>query len=101
MFTNTYTLLDPIPTSQCASMIQSWAQTHNDMKTPILCDVDMDGDNKGDVTMQYWSTSCGGTPQNIYVSQGHIIYKRVCGAETAASTIINNISPEVNGMTCE
>jgi hypothetical protein len=51
--------------------------------------------------MQYWSTSCGGTPQNIYVSQGHIIYKRVCGAETAASTIINNISPEVNGMTCE
>lgn len=93
--------LAPIPTAQCASMIEAWAAQAGGMKSPILCDVDLNGDSKGDVTWQYWSASCGGVPQNIYVDQGHSIIKRVCGGELSASTIITTISPEVNPMTCE
>ena len=93
--------LATIPTAQCASMIEAWAAQAGGMKTPILCDVDMNGDGRGDATMTYWRDQCGGVPQNIYIDQGHVIYKRVCGGELAASTIINTISPEVNPRTCE
>ncbi len=93
-------------------MIKAWAEhrggtyppghdQNGNMTGPILCDVDLNGDNQGDITQEYWSASCGGVPQNIYIDQGHNIYKRVCGGELNSSTIINNITNEVNAMTCE
>ncbi len=101
VFTLSYTTLEPVPPAQCASYISAWANDHN-LDGPILCDVDHDANNRGDVTWQYFETAtCGGTPQNFYIDQGHVIYDFVCGAELSSSGIAARVAPEVNPETCE
>lgn len=100
VLTLTYALTDPIPPANCATVIGGWASRHSS-KTPILCDVDMNGDNRGDVTAQYWhAPDCGGTPQNFYVDQGNLLYNFVCGAQLSGD-VDNAIKNEVNPETCE
>ncbi len=83
----------------CRNAIAAWATTYG-TQTPILCDVDLNGDGRGDVTWQYWNGPCGGVPQNFYVDQGNEIYNFVCGAQLSAD-VENLIKNEVNAMSCE
>ncbi|RMG44215.1 MAG: hypothetical protein D6718_10465 [Acidobacteria bacterium] len=100
-----YTTLEPIPPSQCASVIEGWA-TRNNEATPVLCDVDLDGDNRGDVTTQFWHSIndfpewCTGTPQNFFIDQGNVIYEFDCGA-VYGEEVESRILPEINPETCE
>ncbi len=85
----------------CATAAAAWAGTADE--APILCDVDRNGDGHGDVSWQYWhdASDCGGTPQNFYIDQGHVMYKFVCGAELSTTTMRNAVIGEVNPETCE
>ncbi len=101
IFTKTYHGLVPYASpEECAAAISDWATRHNEIN-PVLCDVDMDGDGKGDVSMQYWhQDDCGGTPQNFFISQGNVIYDFKCGGITGA-TVEGLIQGEVDEETCE
>lgn len=86
--------------ASCAADIAAWAATYG-QDTPILCDVDLNGDGHGDVTWEYWHQSdCGGVPQNFYIDQGNEIYDFVCGAQLSGD-VQSLIQNEVNPMSCE
>jgi hypothetical protein len=88
----------------CSGYINAWAANYGET-TPILCDVDLDGDGNADVASQY-DIGCG-TPQNIFVDQGQVIYNQVCGAiyedhpPTPPGQLYPYISGEINPETCE
>jgi len=102
-----YNTLEAIPPGQCASVIEAWANRNNE-STPVLCDVDLDGNGKGDVTMQFWHDVsmfpdpewCSGTPQNFFIDQGHVIYRFDCGS-TYGEEVEAAILPEINPESCE
>jgi hypothetical protein len=100
VLTLSYSGVPPIPSSSCASYIEAWASNYN-VHGPILCDVDNNGDNHGDVTWQWWNYACGGTPQNYYIDQGHSNYTFVCGGELSEGTIYSRIANEINPESCE
>lgn len=104
ILTQSYAGVTPIPPANCASVIGDWASRHS-THTPILCDTDLNGDNHGDVSWQYWhpgtgTESCGGTPQNFYVDQGNVLYSFVCGAQLSGD-VESRIATETNPETCE
>lgn len=108
VFTQSYGGVVPYPNeATCAAAIAAWAGVNDD--APILCDVDLNGDNHGDVSWQYWHTimptdpanDCGGTPQNFYIDQGGTIYDFVCGGETSLASMESRILGEINPETCE
>jgi hypothetical protein len=101
VLTESFTGAGPFDTlEECATAAAAWAGSSG-QETPILCDTDLDGDNHGDVSWQYWDAACGGVPQNYYVDQGHTIYQFVCGAELNSATINAQVAAEVNPETCE
>jgi hypothetical protein len=103
VMTSSYAGITPIAPGDCAAEIQGWADSHGETG-PILCDTDLDGNNRGDVSDQMWVTGaegCGGTPHNFYIDQGHVIYDFVCGGELSSSAIAGHIIGEVNAETCE
>jgi hypothetical protein len=101
VLTLSYSGVPAIPPSACDAYITGWANEHG-VNGPILCDVDLDGNGRGDVTWQYWhQAGCGGTPQNFYIDQGHTIYQFICGGELSYAMIQSRIFLEVNPETCE
>ena len=71
----------------------------------MLCDVDLDGDTRGDVARQYWHLAnepepCGGSPQNFFIDQGGVIFDFICSF-APGSEVATLIEPEVNAETCE
>lgn len=102
----TYGRWDALAPADCASNIAAWQNTHKDTG-PILCDVDLDGNGRADAAASISPGSCG-TPENIYVDQGFVQYKYVCGAEeyqygpiTCSGAIGTSLAPEVNAESCE
>jgi hypothetical protein len=89
----------------CSRDIRGWAITYNETG-PILCDTDLDSDGQADVANQLDMGGCG-TPQNIMVDQGNVIYDQVCGAifedhpPYDPDPLINYIDQEINPETCE
>jgi glucose/arabinose dehydrogenase len=94
-----YAGIQPIPPEQCATVIGDWAARNNE-DTPILCDTDHDNDNRGDVSDQWWNSTCG-TPQNNYIDQGHVVYEFKCGAELSEAAIAGHLVGKINDETCE
>jgi hypothetical protein len=100
IMTQSYTNLAPIPEATCQAAITGWANSYN-VTNPIVCDIDTNGNGRGDATDQWWSTGCGGTPQNYYIDQGFRNYSFTCGGELSYNIIKNKIINEVNPETCE
>ena len=97
----TFQTLAPIPLNNCAALIENWANVHSDI-SPIVCDVDRNNDNKGDIIWQYWQQAgCGGVPHNYYIDQAGVVYQFVCGGEVNPASIEAKIINEVNPETCE
>ena len=101
VFTQSYGGVTPYANeAACAADVALWAGASD--AAPILCDTDLNGDNHGDVSWQYWhQPDCGGTPQNFYIDQGNVIYNFTCGGELSRSSMEVKIVPEVNPETCE
>lgn len=93
VFKNSDDLTDP---TSCGSHIKTWATNYN-TKTPIVCDVDLDGNGYGDVSNFYDQCNCA--PQNFYVDKGGIIYNYIQGAQFS-SDVITNIQNEVSPADC-
>lgn len=89
---NTYGSWDAIPASQCAKTIQDWVTAHESF-SPVLCDVDEDGDGRADAANYISAGSCG-VPENTYIDQGFVVYKYVCGGELSSKTIRDTLKPE-------
>ena len=90
--------------ASCAVEIADWASRHGETH-PILCDVDLDGDQVSDVTAQYWHNPsdpqpCGGFGQNFFVDSGGVIFDFICSLATG-DAIETIIQPEINAESCE
>jgi hypothetical protein len=102
---STYNYWDAIAPADCNRLIRGWAISYGETG-PILCDTDLDSNGYADVADQLDMGGCG-TPQNIFVDQGHVIYDQVCGAIFEEHTgyppdpLINYIDQEINPETCE
>ena len=88
----------------CTAGIAEWVELHGE-KTPVLCDVDLDGNDDGDVTQQFWhdqfdSAPCGGFSQNIFFDPGGVIFDFVCSF-VPGETVTTIIAPEINEESCE
>lgn len=83
-----------IAPSQCESEIQNWVNSHDGF-SPILCDVDENADGKADAANQISKGTCG-TPENVYIDQGFVVFDYACGAETSAATIRGKLKPEAS-----
>jgi hypothetical protein len=88
----------------CAAGIQDWVDQHGE-QTPVLCDVDLDGNGLGDVSTQLWHDAiddepCGGFSQNIFVDQGGVIFNFGCSF-TPGTEVTTIIAPEINPERCE
>jgi hypothetical protein len=101
VLTETFQTLLPITPANCASRINTWATNHG-VTGPILCDVDTDGNNRGDVSSnnQWFRGNCG-TPQNHYIDQAGVVYLYVCGGELNTPVIRGRLANEVNAETCD
>ena len=101
VFTRSYGGVTPYTTeAACAADVALWAGATD--AAPILCDTDLNGDNHGDVSWQYWhQADCGGTPQNFYIDQGNVLYNFTCGGELSRNSMEVKIVTEVNPETCE
>jgi hypothetical protein len=89
----------------CAAGIADWASRHGE-ETPVLCDVDLDGNGKSDVTEQFWhggagTEPCGVTPQNFFIDQGGVFFDYRCGFTPGTPDVSSIVAPEVNPETCE
>jgi hypothetical protein len=101
VLTKFYQTREPIPEEQCQAFMTNWVNQHGSVG-PLLCDIDLDGNGRGDVSDQYWTVAgCGGTPQNYYIDQEGVVYSFVCGGQLSEAQIINSIIGEVNPETCE
>jgi hypothetical protein len=94
-----YIGIPAIPTGDCASEILFWSNTYKEIH-PILCDTDLDGNGKADVSDQINQGGCG-TPQNLYVDQGGMPYHYQCGAYGDWPTMEADLMDEVNPRFCE
>jgi len=103
----TRSLLGPKPyvtPEDCATAIADWSERHGET-SPVLCDVDLNGDDVADVAGQFWHPgsgpeSCGGTPQNLFIDQGGVIFDFSC-AFTPGPEVVEIIAAEVNPEWCE
>lgn len=103
VFMKSYTNWSAYPNeAECATGISAWAAANGET-SPILCDVDLNADGKADAAWQWYvpGPTCGGTPHNFYIDQGHVVYKFVCGAELSSATIEGAIAAEANAESCE
>jgi len=97
VFTVDYGIWHVYNDAQCDTEINAWANAYN-TDTPILCDVDANGDGYGDISN--WFDQCNCAPQNFYIDQGGVIYNYVQGAQFS-SDVISNITSEVNPPGCD
>ena len=75
------------------------------MTTDRTPGVDLNGDTLGDVSRQYWHLAgqeepCGGTPQNLFIDQGGVIFDFTCSF-TPGPEVSQIIGSEVNPESCE
>jgi hypothetical protein len=88
----------------CAAGIAAWVDLHGET-TPVLCDLDLDGNGDGDVTQQMWHAQfddepCGGFSQNFLIDQGGVIFDFICSF-VSGDEVATSIAAEVNAETCE
>lgn len=91
-------------TAACAAAVLAWVDRHG-VLSPVLCDVDLNGDTLGDVARQYWHLAnepepCGGSPQNFFIDQGGVIFDFTCSF-TPGPEVETRILPEINPESCE
>lgn len=83
--------------TECTNAINAWRAEEGGDYT-ILCDVDSNGDNIGDVWQQFNRPTCNGFPQNYYLDRNWVTYNHVCGWDSGAET---HIGTKVHAEWCE
>lgn len=100
VFTLNYVGVTPIPPASCGLYIEAWADLYG-IDGPIVCDIDLNGDNHGDVSWQLDWAQCGGTPRNFFYDQSFILYNRMCGRPANQQGFENTLVNEINPESCE